>query len=124
MSETSLTYELTNDQQDILLGIMVNGNFRKREVPYSVYSIEGENFNATLYAKEKHGKRKLCIQGRGAKEFVEFQLEPKGVVPLSVGYEAELNPEAITFSFSFHSFIPNATRLTSRPIGLRRSTHS
>ena len=94
MSETSLTYELTNDQQEILLGIMVNGNFRKREVPYSVYSIEGENFNATLYAKEKHGKRKLCIQGRGAKEFVEFQLEPKGVVPLSVGYEAELNPEA------------------------------
>ena len=63
MSETSLTYELTNDQQEILLGIMVNGNFRKREVPYSVYSIEGENFNATLYAKEKHGKRKLCIQG-------------------------------------------------------------
>ena len=62
MSETSLTYELTNDQQEILLGIMVNGNFRKREVPYSVYSIEGENFNATLYAKEKHGKRKLCIR--------------------------------------------------------------
>ena len=30
MSETSLTYELTNDQQEILLGIMVNGNFRKR----------------------------------------------------------------------------------------------
>lgn len=93
MTETSLTYELTEDQQEILLGLMVNGNFRKREVPYSVYSIEGENFNATLYAKEKHGKRKLCIQGRGAKEFVEFQLEPKGVVPVSIGYEATLNPE-------------------------------
>ena len=91
---TSYTYELTNDQQELLLGIMVNGNYRKREVPYSLWSIEGDHFNATLYAKEKHGKRKLCIQGRGAKDFVEFQLEPKGVVPLSVGYEAELNPEA------------------------------
>ena len=47
--KTSFTFELTNDQQELLLGIMVNGNFRKREVPYSLYSIEGDHFNATLY---------------------------------------------------------------------------
>ena len=34
--KTSFTFELTNDQQELLLGIMVNGNFRKREVPYSL----------------------------------------------------------------------------------------
>ena len=61
--KTSYTFELTNDQQEILLGIMVNGNYRRREVPYSLYSIEGDHFNATLYEKEKHGKRKLCVQG-------------------------------------------------------------
>lgn len=94
MSETSLTYELTADQQEVLLGLMANGNFRRREVPYSLYSVEGEGFNATLYAREKHGRRKLCVQGRGARDFVEFQLEPRGVVPLSIGCEAGRHPEA------------------------------
>ena len=31
-ARTSYTYELTNDQQEILLGIMLNGNYRRREV--------------------------------------------------------------------------------------------
>ena len=97
--QTSFTYELTNDQQELLLGLMVNGNFRKREVPYSLYSIEGEKFNATLYAKEKHGKRKLCVQGSGAGDFVQFQLEPRGIVELSLGYEEVLHPEL----FSAHA---------------------
>ena len=97
--KTSFTFELTNDQQELLLGLMVNGNFRKREVPYSLYSIEGEKFNATLYEKEKHGKRKLCVQGSGAQDFIEFQLEPKGIVPVELGYEAVLHPEL----FSAHA---------------------
>ena len=97
--KTSYTFELTNDQQEILLGIMVNGNFRKREVPYSLYSIEGDHFNATLYEKEKHGKRKLCVQGSGAQDFIEFQLEPKGIVPVELGYENVLHPEL----FSAHA---------------------
>lgn len=90
--KTSFTFELTNDQQELLLGLMVNGNFKKREVPYSLYSIAGEKFNATLYEKEKHGKRKLCVQGSGARDFIEFQLEPNGIVPVSLGYEQLVNP--------------------------------
>ena len=97
--KTSFTFELTNDQQELLLGLMVNGNFRKREVPYSLYSIEGEKFNATLYEKEKHGKRKLCVQGSGAQDFIEFQLEPNGIVPVELGYENVLHPEL----FSAHA---------------------
>ena len=97
--KASFTFELTNDQQELLLGLMVNGNFRKREVPYSLYSIEGEKFNATLYEKEKHGKRKLCVQGSGAQDFIEFQLEPKGIVPVELGYENVLHPEL----FSAHA---------------------
>jgi len=97
--KTSFTFELTNDQQELLLGIMLNGNFRRREVPYSLYSIEGDHFNATLYEKEKHGKRKLCVQGSKAEDFVSFQLEPSGVVPVSLGYERVLNPEL----FSAHA---------------------
>ena len=90
--KTSFTYELTNDQQELLLGVMVNGNYRKREVPYSLWSIEGDHFNATLYAKEKHGKRKLCIQGSKAEDFVLFVLEPNVLGAASLGYEHDLNP--------------------------------
>ncbi|MBQ0033192.1 MAG: ribonuclease HIII [bacterium] len=97
--KSTFTFELTNDQQELLLGLMVNGNFRKREVPYSLYSIEGEKFNATLYEKEKHGLRKLCVQGSGAQDFIEFQLEPQGIVPVELGYEGILHPEL----FSAHA---------------------
>lgn len=98
-SKSSFTFELTNDQQEILLGIMVNGNYRKREVPYSLWSIEGDRFNATLYAKEKHGKRKLCVQGSKAEDFVLFVLEPQVLGAASLGYERELEPER----FSAHA---------------------
>ena len=90
--KTSFTYELTNDQQELLLGVMVNGNYRKREVPYSLWSIEGDRFNATLYAKEKHGRRKLCVQGAGAEDFVLFVLEPNVLQSASLGYETVLDP--------------------------------
>ena len=93
--KTSYTYELTNDQQELLLGIMVNGNYRKREVPYSLWSIEGDHFNATLYAKEKHGKRKLCVQGSKAEDFVLFVLEPNVLGCATLGYETVLNPELV-----------------------------
>ena len=82
---STYTYELTNDQQEILLGIMVGGNYRKRDVPYALWSIEGDHFNATLYQKEKRGKRKLCVQGSKACDFVEFVLQPNGVVPITMG---------------------------------------
>ena len=89
------TYELDNDQQELVLGIMLTGNYRRREVPYSLWSIEGAGFNATLYEKEKHGKRKLCIQGSNAEDFVLYQLEPK-VLGASLGYEKILHPEDYT----------------------------
>ena len=90
--KTCYTYELTNDQQELLLGVMVGGNYRRREVPYALYSIEGEHFNATLYEKEKHGRRKLCVQGSGASDFVLFTLEPRVLMQATVGYEDVLDP--------------------------------
>ena len=91
--KTSFTYELTEDQQELLLGIMVHGNYRRREVPYSLCSIEGDHFNATLYEKQKHGRRKLCVQGSKAEDFVLFTLEPNVLGAASLGYEKELSPE-------------------------------
>ena len=91
--KTCFTYELTNDQQELLLGVFVTGNYRRREVPYALYSIEGDHFNATLYEKEKHGKRKLCVQGGKAEDFVLFVLEPQVLGGATLGYEEVLNPE-------------------------------
>ncbi len=93
--KTTYTYELTNDQQELLLGVMLTGNYRKREVPYSLWSVEGDHFNATLYAKEKHGRRKLCIQGSAAEDFVLFVLEPRVLGAASLGYETVLNPDLV-----------------------------
>ena len=95
MAKTTFTYELTNDQQELLLGVMLSGNYRKREVPYSLWSIEGDGFNATLYSKEKHAKRKLCVQGAKAEDFVLFVLEPNVLGSATLGYETVLDPTLI-----------------------------
>ena len=123
--KTSFTYELTNDQQELLLGVMLNGNYRKREVPYSLWSIEGDHFNATLYEKEKHGRRKLCVQGSKAEEFVLFQLEPLVLGGASLGYEADPSSEEvkeIVFPKEFDAVLEayNALQL-SRGFDLRRA---
>ena len=104
--KTSFTYELTNDQQELLLGVMLNGNYRKREVPYSLWSIEGDHFNATLYAKEKHGRRKLCVQGSKAEDFVLFVLEPRVLGAATLGYETILNPDLTEFSAAVEAAFP------------------
>ena len=71
------------------------GNYRPRQVPYSLAAVEGDGFNCALYQKEKHGRRKLCIQGSKAQDFVEFFLEPNVLGVATVGYEDVLTPEGI-----------------------------
>lgn len=96
VKKNCFTYELDAAQQELLLGVMLTGNYRKREVPYSLWSIEGNGFNATLYSKEKHGKRKLCIQGSKAEDFVLFVLEPNVLGAASLGYETLLDPTLVS----------------------------
>jgi ribonuclease HIII len=92
------TFTLDDVQQDKMLIVLGGGNYRLREVPYSQISVEGDGFNCTLYnAKMKHGKSvaKACVQGRKAQEFVQFVLEPYGVVPVEVGYEDVVDPSQL-----------------------------
>jgi ribonuclease HIII len=93
MAQSTYTFELNDEQQNMLLLIMEGGNYRKRNVPYSLMSIEGNGFNCTLYAKEKHGRRKCCIQGGGAEDFVLYVLEPQVLGAASLGYEDVLDPD-------------------------------
>ena len=93
MAQSTYTYELDEEQQNLLLLVMEGGNYRKRAVPYSLMSIEGDGFNCTLYSKEKHGKRKCCIQGGKAEDFVLFVLEPQVLKSAALGYEEALDPD-------------------------------
>jgi len=92
--KTTFTFDLDENQQRVLTEIVGSGVYRRRDVPYSLWSVEGEKFNATLYEKEKHGRRKLCVQGARAEDFVLFTLEPQVLGGASLGYENILNPEA------------------------------
>lgn len=83
--KTCFTFELDAKQQEAFLALLAVGNYRPKQVPYSLAAVEGDGFNCALYQKEKHGRRKLCVQGGQAQDFVEFFLEPNGVVPLSLG---------------------------------------
>lgn len=93
MAQSTYTYELDEGQQNLLLLIMERGNYRKREVPYSLMSIDGDGFNCTLYEKVKHGRRKCCVQGGKAEGFVLFVLEPQVLGAATIGYEQVLDPE-------------------------------
>lgn len=93
---TCHTYELDAEKQSAFLAVVAEGNYKKREVPYSLCSIVGEGFNATLYAKENHGKRKLCVQGAKSGDFVLFTLEPRVLGEAALGYEDVLKPEFST----------------------------
>ena len=93
MAQSTYTYELDEEQQNKLLLVLAGGNYRKRTVPYALMSVEGDRFNCTLYAKEKHGRRKCCIQGGGAEDFVLFVLEPQVLGAATLGYEEVLAPD-------------------------------
>ena len=78
-----------------LLAMLALGNYRSRTVPYFMAAVEGDGFNCALYEKEKHGRRKLCVQGGKAQDFVEFFLEPNVLGVATVGYEDVLDPERV-----------------------------
>ena len=90
--KTCFTYELDSEQQEKLLALLALGNYRSRAVPYSMAAVEGDGFNCALYQKEKHGRRKLCVQGAKAQDFVEFFLEPNVLGVATIGYEDVLDP--------------------------------
>jgi len=90
--KTTFTYELDAAQQEKLLALLAVGNYKPRQVPYSMAAVEGDGFNCALYQKEKHGRRKLCVQGSKARDFVEFFLEPNVLGVATLGYENVLDP--------------------------------
>ena len=55
--KTCFTFELDETQQERLLALLSVGNYRPKQVPYSLATVEGDGFNCALYQKEQHGRR-------------------------------------------------------------------
>jgi len=86
--KNSFTYKLTDVQQAALVALLRAGNYRPTEVPYTRIAAKTEDCNINLYTSGK-----LLVQGKGAREFVEFILEPMVLLSVSVGYEDVVAPE-------------------------------
>ncbi len=86
--KTSFTFKLTEGQQIILADILAKGNYRPIQVPYTTVAAATDECNVAIYTSGK-----CLVQGKGAKEFVQFVLEPNVLGQVGVGYEETLNPE-------------------------------
>ena len=84
----SFTFKISPAQADKLRGILEEKSFTFREVPYTLYGAQKQKLTVNAYTSGK-----LLVQGRGAKEFVEFTIEPEIVGEAKLGYDEIHNPE-------------------------------
>ena len=87
--QTSFTFVLAPEQREILEMLLRTGNYRPKEVPYTVVAVEAPSWkcNVNLYTSGK-----CLVQGRGAQEFVQNVLEPMVLGEAVVGYEDVRDP--------------------------------
>lgn len=68
--------------------ILEEQHFEFREVPYAHYGAQKLKLSINAYQSGK-----LLVQGKGAKEFIEFTLEPLVLGEAKLGYDEVHNPE-------------------------------
>ena len=84
----SFTFKIDAAQAAKLRAILEEKGFTFREVPYTLYGAQKQKLTVNAYASGK-----LLVQGKGAKEFVEFIIEPEIVGEAKLGYDEIHNPE-------------------------------
>jgi ribonuclease HIII len=85
---TSFTFKINSAQADKLRGILEKKGFTFREVPYTLYGAQKQKLSVNAYTSGK-----LLVQGRGAREFVEFTVEPEIIGEAKLGYDEVHHPE-------------------------------
>jgi ribonuclease HIII len=85
---SSFTFKINSTQAEKLRVILEEKGFTFREVPYTLYGAQKQKLTINAYTSGK-----LLVQGRGAKEFVEFTIEPEIVGEAKLGYDEVHNPE-------------------------------
>lgn len=84
----SFTFKISAEQAKKLRGLLEAQSFAFREVPYALYGAQKLKLSVNAYDSGK-----LLVQGRGAKEFVEFTLEPEILGEAKLGYDEIHHPE-------------------------------
>lgn len=89
MSKTIFTYKLDQPQQKRLLDLLRSGNYRSVEVPYTQAAVDAESCRVALYTSGK-----CVVQGKGAQDWVLYNMEPLVLMQAQLGYEEVHDPEA------------------------------
>jgi ribonuclease HIII len=84
----SFTFKIASAQAEKLRAILMEKGFTFREVPYTLFGAQKQKLTVNAYTSGK-----LLVQGRGAKEFVEFTIEPEIIGEAKLGYDEIHNPE-------------------------------
>lgn len=90
-------YKVSDEQIIALKSILDNQGWTFREVPYAHWGAEHGKVGIVAY---KSGK--LVVQGKDAKEFILFVLEPEILKEAKLGYEDVLNPPPPKEPFTPH----------------------
>lgn len=89
MSEPgSFTFKISPEQAQKLRAILEEKGFEFRDVPYTLFGAHQKKLTVNAYTSGK-----LLVQGGGAKEFVEFTIEPEIIGEARLGYDEVHNPE-------------------------------
>jgi len=87
-TRTSYTVKLAPEQQQKLIALLRQGNYRPRETPYTLISVEAADCTIALYTSGK-----CVVQGKGTEDWVRFTLEPEILLEAKLGYESVHTPE-------------------------------
>ncbi len=89
MNTNSFTFKLDEHQQQALSKILQHSKYLPENVPHTKIAVSIPDCRINLY---KSGK--LLVQGKAAKEWITFTLEPEILKEAILGYEDFHDPEA------------------------------
>ncbi len=91
----SYTHALTRDQTSKLRTLLAESGFQFSAKQYTLFFAQKNNLSVAVYEKGP----KVLVQGKGAEEFVQFELEPKILGEAKLGYDEVHSPEMFEAHF-------------------------
>jgi ribonuclease HIII len=85
----SYTHPLTNDQVAKLRALLEELGFKFAPKEWTIFFGQKNKLSVAVYEKGP----KVLVQGKGVEEFVQFELEPKILGEVKLGYEEVHSPE-------------------------------
>ena len=87
--QNSYTFQMSEAEQEMVTAELSKTKYTSAVVPHTLMAASIDSCRINLY---KSGK--LLVQGKRAKDWVEFILEPNILKRVVIGYDEELDPQA------------------------------